>query len=354
MNACKRLRPSVLFSLLASLGAAACALPSDDAADANARVDAIVVVGTSVTSALYTTGELGLTLVPKDASGEAVLAKNLDVKVVLTSHPEIGVEVSSTACTAPEAGKQHISVGVILDDSGSMGSNDPDVLRKKATIGFLDTLGNDDKVLLTDYGHTGDDLRDLVCESTNQSGNASCSPPKAMFSADKPALARAAELISDGGGTPLYEACVQMVPLVDSVKQGRRGILLLSDGEPNGDEKRDACHAAAKAAQIPVFTVGLGPAAEGNPEVDDDAVKVLRELSTETGGSYASANDAAQLDQLFRNMGTALARGSCKTTTRITNASAIAPGSKIRGEVTVGSKGAKATFELVAPRASQR
>ena len=56
-------------------------------------------------------------------------------------------------------------------------------------------------------------------------------------------------------------------------------MLLLSDGEPNSDDKRDACHAAAKAAQIPVFTVGLGPAAEGDMNVDPDAVKVLRELA---------------------------------------------------------------------------
>ena len=69
-----------------------------------------------------------------------------------------------------------------------------------------------------------------------------------------------------------------------------------------------------------MFTVGLGPAAEGDPNVDAEAVKVLRELANDTGGSYASASDPAQLDNLFRNMGTALARGSCKTTAKIADA----------------------------------
>lgn len=127
-------------------------------------------------------------------------------------------------------------------------------------------------------------------------------------------------------------------------------MLLLSDGAPNSKTQRDACHNAAKVAQIPVFTVGLGPAAEGAKTVSQDAVKVLRELASETGGSYASANDPAQLDNLFRNMGTALARGSCKTTARITDAATkIQPGTKVTGEVTIGTNGAKGTFEFVAP-----
>jgi len=110
----------------------------------------------------------------------------------------------------------------------------------------------------------------------------------------------ATEQIKASGGTPLYESCLEMLPLIDSVKDKRRAMLLLSDGEPNTQTQRDACHSAAVAAQIPVFTVGLGPVAEGDPRALPSAVKVLRELSTETRGGYASANDPAQLDQLFR------------------------------------------------------
>ncbi len=356
MNACKRIRTSALaISTIAALAATACTIqPIDSTAngtkdDPNARVTEVVVVGTSVTSALYAKGELGLTTVAKDAADEPVVDNRLQFNVRITSPAGLATSVSSTECTAPDPTKKFINVGVILDDSGSMGSNDPKELRKSATVSFLNTLGADDKVLLTDYGHTGDHLRDLLCISGG-TDEAACSPPKASFSTDKAALIRAASEIKDGGGTPLFESCVEMMPLVDSVKDGRRGVLLLSDGLPNSDSKRDACHAAAKAAQIPVFTVGLGPAAEGNKYADPDAVKVLRELATETGGSYASANDAAQLDTLFRNMGTALARGSCRTTAQIVDAAkSIQPGSKVMGEVTVGTKGAKSTFEFIAP-----
>ena len=353
MNACKRLRSTVLYtSILAALAATACTVKSDDKGDPNGRVDKVVVVGTSVTSALYTSGELGLTTIPQDATSEPVLDGRLNVDIRITSPADIATTVASTECTVPDQGNKPVAIGMIIDDSGSMLESDPKLMRKAATIGFLDTLGADDKVLLTDYGTNGDHLRDLLCTSLLAMGTSedTCSPPKAAFSSDKAALVKAAEKIEASGGTPLFESCLEMMPLVDSVKDGRRGVLLLSDGQPNSDDKRDACHAAAKAARIPVFTVGLGPAAEGDVNADPTAVKVLRELATDTGGSYASANDPAQLDSLFRGVGSALARGSCKTTASIADAATkIQPGMKVSGEVSIGAKGAKATFEFVAP-----
>jgi Mg-chelatase subunit ChlD len=354
MNADNRLRSSLLYtSIFAALAATACTVPSDDKGDPNVRVDNIVVVGTSVTSALYVSGELGLTTVPKDAADEAVLDNALKVDVRITSPAELATSVGTTECTVPDASKKSVAIGVIIDDSGSMSGNDPNKMRKAATVSFLNTLGSEDRVLLTDYGTNGPHLRDMLCSSLLPPGSlddTTCSPPQPSFSADKAALVKATEQIQNAGGTPLFESCLEMMPLVDSVKDGRRGVLLLSDGEPNSNSKRDECHAAAKAAQIPVFTVGLGPAAEGDPNVDAGAVKVLRELADATGGSYASANDPAQLDSLFRNMGTALARGSCRTTATIADAATkIVPGTKVMGEVSIGSKGAKAKFEFIAP-----
>jgi hypothetical protein len=353
MNACNRFRSTVLTtSIVTALAATACTIQTDAKGDANGRVDKITVVGTSVTSALYVSGELGLTTIPKDLSDEAVLDSGLKVDIEITSPAELATSIGATECTVPDASKTSVAIGVIIDDSGSMSGNDPNKLRKSATVSFLNTLGSEDRVLLTDYGSSGSHLRDLLCQSNLAPGapDASCSPPQANFSSDKAALVKATEQIENAGSTPLFESCVEMMPLVDSVKDGRRGVLLLSDGEPNSSSKRDACHAAAKAAQIPVFTVGLGPAAEGAPSASPNAVKVLRELATETGGSYASANDPAQLDSLFRNMGTALARGSCRTTVTIANAAAkIQPGTKVSGEVSIGSKGAKAKFEFIAP-----
>lgn len=338
-----RARAALALAIMAS----ACTVQSSDASDPNNQVDKVVVVGTSVTSALYVSGDLGLTTIPQDSSEKAILSKDLKIAIAITTPVSLAVEISSTECTQPDENKKSTAIGVIIDDSGSMGGTDPNMKRKDATIDFLNALGADDQVLLTDYGTTGEDLRDLLCASNK---GTSCSPPKAAFSKDRAALVKAADLIEDAGGTPLYESCKQMVPLVDTIKDQRRGMLLLSDGEPNSMTNRDACHAAAKAAQIPVFTVGLGPAAEGDQFASPEAVKVLRELASDTGGSYASANDPAQLQQLFHNMGSALAKGSCRTSAKIADTSKITPGTKVSGTVTIGAKGAAAPFEFVAPQ----
>lgn len=343
MNACKLLP----LSILAALAATACTVQSDaDSAELNARVENVTLVGTSVSAALYASGDLGVTTIPKDAKGEAVLGNGLKVAIRISTPFVAEATVSATECTIPDPGNKTINVGVILDDSGSMSSSDPKMMRKDATVSFLNTLGPTDRVLLTDYG-VGSSLRDLLCASTT---GGACTVANAQFSSDKAALIKATEKITSSGGTPLYGSCTEMMPLVDAQKDGRRGVLLLSDGKPTDTGKKAACHTAAKAAGIPVFTVGLGPAAEGDPKVDASAVKVLRDLATETGGSYASANDAAQLDGLFRNMGTALSRGSCRTSATLAEAATkIQPGMKVAGEVQIGDKGAKASFEFVAP-----
>ncbi|HSO38754.1 MAG TPA: vWA domain-containing protein, partial [Labilithrix sp.] len=231
--------------------------------------------------------------------------------------------------------------------SSSMLENDPEMKRKSAAVSFLRALGPDDSAMLTDYGNSGLHLRDLVCATSKRHV---CSPAAPSFTRDKAQLIAAASQIFEGpDGTPLYESCVEMVSIVDTVRDQQRGMMLLSDGQPTSMAPRDACHRAATTAKIPVFTVGLGPAAETDPKADAAAVKVLRELASETGGSYASASDPAQLERLFANIGTALARGSCRTTVQVKATSPIAAGTTISGEISVGSTGATAAFSIVAP-----
>jgi hypothetical protein len=344
---------------LASLGLLSvltgCTIRTDDSDDddeehVNARVQSVIVVGTSVTAKIFETGEYGLTLVPKDAAGAAVLGDGLEVEISITNPPGVFTStVDDSTCTAAEGGAG-LSVGVIIDDSGSMGTNDENLKRKDATIAFIGTLGAPDEVLLADYGPSGSDMRDLVC--VNNQGS-SCSPPSADgFTTDKALLVASAEKIIASGGTPLYQSCVDMVPLVAGRTGKRQAILLLSDGLPGDTSLRDECHDAARAAAIPVFTVGLGPAAEAEETSDPDAVRVLRELSTETGGAYASANVPEQLTALFSNIGTALTQGKCNSSAIIHEYLELNPSMRIQGEVLVGDSRARGLFEFVTPEQS--
>lgn len=319
----------------------------DDAS--NARVKSVVVVGSSVTSSIYQDGKYGLTMIPKDEAGHAVLGEGLNVKITITNPPGMFTSrVSSTACGSVSAG-DGLAIGVIIDDSGSMSGSDPMLKRKDAAAAFIATLSAKDQVLLSDYGPAGSNLRDLVCAQAG-GPSAACSPPTAAgFTSDKAVLTAATAKIVASGGTPLYSSCIQMIPLVAAKAGRRQAILLLSDGQPSDSSKRAKCHADALAAQIPIFTVGLGPAAEVAGTSEPVAVRTLRELSTETKGAYASANAPEQLMVLFSNIGVALTQGKCSSNALFVEYPKLTPGTRIGGTVEVGDNKATGVFEFVAP-----
>ena len=321
-----------------------------DAGHLNERVKTVIVVGTSVTGQIYTDGGYGITMVPLDAQGKAVLRQGLDVTISIDQPGGFTSQVRDNSCTAaaPDSG---LAVGVIIDDSGSMSSSDPKLERKDAATAFIQTVGAGDDVLLTDYGYSGNDLRDLVCAQAGVSGVACAPPTAAGFTTDKTVLAAATAKIGANGSTPLYESCVQMIPLVASRVGKRQAILLLSDGAPNSATMKTKCINDALAAGIPIFTIGLGPAAE-TPTAGASqatAVQVLRELASATGGAYASADQPAQLMALFSNVGTALSQGKCDTNAVLNEYISLVPGTTVTGTVTVGDGSATGTFQFVAP-----
>src|SRR3954471_11399995 len=93
-----------LFTLAAL--ATACTVQPSDSSDPNNNVDKVVVVGTSVTSALYASGDLGLTTIPQDAAEKAILSKDLKIAITITSPESLVVDIASTECTEPDANKK--------------------------------------------------------------------------------------------------------------------------------------------------------------------------------------------------------------------------------------------------------
>lgn len=321
-------------------------LADGGAADPNGEVVEVTVVGTSASSTFQTDGTMGITMLPMNAAHEVVLAGNLAVDVTFSAPSDLSASVIRTECTELAPDLHGSAIGIVIDDSGSMADNDPKLQRRSAAVSFIKTLGADDSAVLTDYGNQGGGLRDLTCFD-NVTGKF-CADSTPTFTRDKAKLiAGTANIAAGQAGTPLYESCEEMVGIVDAARDHRRGMLLLSDGQPDSMRRRSACHDAARRAGIPVFTVGLGPAAEADPKAEAAAVKVLRELASETGGSYASANDPGQLDRLFSTIGTALAHGNCKTTLKVRSAAPIPAGTTLTGEISVGRRGAKASFTLV-------
>jgi hypothetical protein len=312
-----------------------------------AEVEEVAIVGTSITSAISTTGSFGVTTIPRGALHEAILDKNQTFAVHIASPAGIELEAPVTECTTRPSAVQPSAFGLIIDDSIDMAHDDPQLRRKDATIQLIKTLEVDQTALLGEIGPIAFTMRDMLCQPTVPN---SCPLLDARpLTSDKSALIAATTKIHAEGPDELFGGCAYMAEILGGLKDRRSGIVIFSNGRPDAQDPRLA-DCQTNDPHVPVYTVGIGPGAEGGPDADASAVATLRATSAMSGGSYTSI-DSPHLDSFFKNMNAAIARGSCQTTTRLKNPALLRPGTKVEGEVLVGNKGAKAVFTFVAPSA---
>ena len=101
-------------------------------------------------------------------------------------------------------------------------------------------------------------------------------------------------------GTRIYDAITRSLGLLRDAKLSSGSIVLLSDGADIGSLRSlDQAVAAAEKQQVRVFTVGLRSGAY------DPAP--LRAIAERTGGTYAEARSAAELDAVYEELGAQLA-----------------------------------------------
>jgi VWFA-related protein len=121
------------------------------------------------------------------------------------------------------------------------------------------------------------------------------------FTSDRGALTAAIDRIAASGNTALYDGVVSAVNLsAQQAPAQRRAIVLLSDGKDEGGvsrTSRDGSLAAAQAAGIPVFAVGLGQSI-------DQAY--LQDLANVTRGQLFLAPSPEVLQGLYATIGTTL------------------------------------------------
>jgi hypothetical protein len=351
-------------------------------------VEEVSTIGVGVTADVFCkSGDFGVTIQPRDGKGEVVISSDLQVTCTASTQGagSIACDVTAVECTPGSAASGRRTVALaIIDDSGSMAGSDPSEERKKACVEFVSSLGADDAVAISDYG-----------PSPTEGGKATSTTDLRVledFTTDKAKAAAACEKIVASGGTPLYESVEQGVEklLVSARKvygDANYILLLLSDGMPTGALPKQDAIGAAQAEGIPVYTVGLGPAAEGGtietpfqctadadctaiagagasckpaaagganvchvPSTDPGAVQVLQELASETSGAYAAATDATALEQLFRNVSSAAVEGKCTVSARLDlSATTVSQGEKIEGTLEVGKGKASTTYGFTVP-----
>ncbi|MBM3663866.1 MAG: VWA domain-containing protein [Actinobacteria bacterium] len=183
---------------------------------------------------------------------------------------------SASTCTGRGTGGAQdvvfLDLTYVLDSSGSMSSNDPNRLRISAAQQFTDQLLSQDRAAVVDFDDNATVLQQLT--------------------SDKAAVKAALNQIDADGGTDIgagVSAANQMLASNGDPTRSRV-MVLLTDGEGSYS---DTYTAAAVAAGITIYTVGLGAAPDA---------ALLGRIATGTGGRYYAVADASGIADVFRRI----------------------------------------------------
>jgi Ca-activated chloride channel homolog len=169
-----------------------------------------------------------------------------------------------------------VSVGVILDTSGSM--NAKLNTATDAIDRFIRTIHPDDDIFLMGFDTETYLLQD--------------------FTSDRTKLRKALKYADSGGGTALYDALQEGIKKVKHGGNTKRAILLITDGQDNTSESTfTQARLAVRESELLVYSLGISPSAEspifngrggggGNRLRSRDSVdmNVLQSFASDSGG----------------------------------------------------------------------
>jgi Mg-chelatase subunit ChlD len=307
---------------------------------AGATATAILPMGLALDPAFGTNGEVALSYVALGASGEPLQARALPVTAAIeTPGSCYTVSILRSGRRAP-AGSQ-LDAALILDASGSMASNDPNWLRVPAAEGFATTFlsaNSANRVAVFDFG-------------AGATSGFQWSRMLTGLTSDLGTIRQALGLVAASGNTPMYASVHEVMSYLQGASSAAsaRVAVVLGDGLPNaGNITLPQVIQHSNQLAIPIYTVGLGPAAADAPGNSPAAVGVMQQMALATGGAYASLSGAGALAQTFGALATGLALGHYVTTLRV----APVPRAGERIQIVVrsaGSGGAQATWTLQVP-----
>jgi Ca-activated chloride channel homolog len=209
--------------------------------------------------------------------------------ILAAAHPVLNLEVA----------RNRANVMLVIDVSGSMQATDvlPTRLEAARSAGrkLLQQLPANAQVGLVSFNSAAS----LVTPLT---GN-------------RDTVGAALDSLRPNGGTAIGEgisAALEELAKANAATPGTAKppamIVLLTDGSSNAGIDPQVAAARAKAAAVPVVTVGVGsrdqPTFVRGQRVDAVDEAALRSIATTTGGKYYYAEAAGQLSQIYASLGT--------------------------------------------------
>jgi len=169
------------------------------------------------------------------------------------------------------------SIGILLDESGSMGGYIDNV--REAAQTFIQLLGGADRACAYGFSTGFRRFYPMVDISVGQ---------------NKSALVSSLNNYGGGGGTDLYDSIAGVIQAeMLKEKERRKAIVALTDGE-SGGELKTAIDEAFK-HNVSVYTIGMGAV----------NVQALQELAQKTGGKFYAVSakpTAEELEKVYKDI----------------------------------------------------
>jgi VWFA-related protein len=149
-----------------------------------------------------------------------------------------------------------VSLGIVLDTSGSMEGEKMAAAKLALNRFLLDLLGPDDEVFL----YTFDSRPQLVHGWTS----------------DRRRVSRELDGIRATGGTAMYDAVAEAIPLAQSGKHRKKALVIISDGnDQNSQTPIEALQAQIRETEILIYAIGI----DANVETGQGSVRRSPNLS---------------------------------------------------------------------------
>lgn len=131
-----------------------------------------------------------------------------------------------------------VSLGIALDASGSMTPDKMSVARTAIDRLVRDLLGEDDEIFILRFSHRPDVVQ--------------------LWTTDRRAISRAVARIAPGGGTALYDAVADAVPIADSGRHTKKALLIISDGnDTNSSISVGALQRLIRESEVLVYALSV-------------------------------------------------------------------------------------------------